>query len=187
MYTEIPFFYAVCSNKDQKQWKLSSFHFSYSKSQNFKWSLFSNFRKEVLEHFSDTQASSGGTSNRQQVEDAPPSYDDYLKSLESGVCWVIATDVLGDCIRCLRSMMDECHRCVLYIATSGVWRMNALIVCWVTTPGVWWMNASGVWWMNASGVWWVNTSGVCDGWKPQVCDGWLPQIYDGWMPQVWVG
>ncbi|XP_063869375.1 spartin-like isoform X4 [Scylla paramamosain] len=41
-------------------------------------------RKEVLEHFSDTQASSGGTSSRQQVEDAPPSYDDYLKSLESG-------------------------------------------------------------------------------------------------------
>lgn len=40
-------------------------------------------RKEVLEHFSDTQASSGGSSSRQQVEDAPPSYDDYLKSLES--------------------------------------------------------------------------------------------------------
>ncbi|XP_045123403.1 spartin-like isoform X2 [Portunus trituberculatus] len=40
-------------------------------------------RKEVLEHFSDTQASSGGTSSR-QGEDAPPSYDDYLKSLESG-------------------------------------------------------------------------------------------------------
>lgn len=41
-------------------------------------------RKEVLEHFSDAQAASGGTGGRQQVEDAPPSYDDYLRSLESG-------------------------------------------------------------------------------------------------------
>lgn len=52
--------------------------------KDFYFLIYFFFRKEVLEHFSDTQASSGGTSSR-QVEDAPPSYDDYLKSLESGV------------------------------------------------------------------------------------------------------
>lgn len=41
-------------------------------------------RKEVLNHFSDTQAAAASRTSDtvSQMEDAPPSYDDYLKSLE---------------------------------------------------------------------------------------------------------
>ncbi|KAK8731802.1 hypothetical protein OTU49_007270 [Cherax quadricarinatus] len=43
-------------------------------------------RKEVLSHFADCQTSVISSSNATapQVEDAPPSYDDYLKSLDLG-------------------------------------------------------------------------------------------------------
>ncbi|XP_068216967.1 spartin isoform X2 [Palaemon carinicauda] len=41
-------------------------------------------RKQVLEHFADAQAGNGSRDGpRLAVEEAPPSYDDYLKSLES--------------------------------------------------------------------------------------------------------
>ncbi|XP_069173446.1 spartin isoform X2 [Procambarus clarkii] len=43
-------------------------------------------RKEVLNHFSDAQAavSPSTVAVAPQVDDAPPSYDDYLKSVDSG-------------------------------------------------------------------------------------------------------
>ncbi|XP_066977714.1 spartin isoform X3 [Macrobrachium rosenbergii] len=41
-------------------------------------------RKQVLAHFADSQTSNAsGNNTRDGIEDAPPSYDDYLKSLES--------------------------------------------------------------------------------------------------------